>query len=224
MILAEAIDGFIEHLRQQDSAGKRAPSKSAGSASQSLALLKAYFSPAAAEIQDITPARVRDFLARWYVEHENVSALPVAPETFIAALTEFFAWVDEQAGTDLSASCLPVLKELEITLPRSFEILRALSKYQAEMGGAFSFPEFLTSFEQGGQSQYDLDAPGDVGAIEAYFRILDVNGAAIRAENLITEEIIELIIFPQDIARLIAPGYIINLEIARTREGWQITG
>jgi hypothetical protein len=239
MTIGQAIEAFIDQLRLTVEADKaKAGLKPTASLAHFLKLLKAYFSRDEAPLQDVTPARIRDFLARWYVEETAADVVrasfainsqkdpqpTVEPQAMISALSLFFAWSDERAGTRLSVACSPILKELETALPRCFEIMRALSKHQAARGGPFAFPEFLTSFEQGGQSLYDLDAPGDVGAIEAYFRIIEVSGSTVRAENLITDETIEPIIFPREVARLLAPGYVINLEITRSRDGWQVTG
>jgi hypothetical protein len=93
-----------------------------------------------------------------------------------------------------------------------------------QSGGAFSFPEFLTSFEEGGSSQYDIDVPGNVGAIDGYFRIIRVDGVLAEAEELISEERVWPIVFPFEVAALLDDGYIINMELVRKMEGWQIVG
>ncbi|HST22533.1 MAG TPA: hypothetical protein VLR90_15525, partial [Blastocatellia bacterium] len=76
--------------------------------------------------------------------------------------------------------------------------------------------------EEGGHSSYDLDEIGEVGAIEGYFRITRIEGAMAEAEEVITEERVWPIIFPRDLASRLTNGYIINLELVRSKEGWQI--
>ena len=116
------------------------------------------------------------------------------------------------------------MDEMQQTLPRALEITEALSKWLAERGGAFSFPEYLTSFEEGGHSQYDIDAQNKVGALDGYFKITAADDSMVEAEELISGDRVSPIIFPPDIAALLGKGYIINLEVVRSTEGWVITG
>jgi hypothetical protein len=139
-------------------------------------------------------------------------------------MAEFLKWVDRQAGIDLAVQSLPILIELKRSLPCALEITAALSSWLQERGGAFSFPEFLTSFEDGGRSQYDIDAPGQIGAIEGYFRIIRVEGSLVEAEEIISEECVWPIIFPLEIAARFDDRYVVNLELVRAAEGWQIAG
>jgi len=138
------------------------------------------------------------------------------------SLAEFFTWADQQAGADQATQYSPMLIELSRSLPRALEIANALTSALRQRGGAFNFPEFLTSFEQGGSSQYDIDAPGNLGAIDGYFRIVRVEGASVEGEELISEERVWPIVFPSEVAALLEDGYIINLELVRKPEGWQI--
>jgi hypothetical protein len=111
------------------------------------------------------------------------------------------------------------------TVPRALEITAALSKHLTERGGAFSFPEFLTTFAEGGQSSYDIAVAGEgqgPGAVEGYFRVLRVEGSSMEVQELISEERYAPVICPDEVARLIEPFYIVNLEIVRVEEGWQI--
>jgi hypothetical protein len=195
---------------------------------------------------------LRDFLSRWYVEkavtsktsdsksveRDSVSqanrhvqaldALPVVqvpdPPHLLDSLSAFFKWADQQAGTDQAAQYSPILTELGRSLPRALDITNALTSALRQRGGAFNFPEFLTSFEEGGSSQYDIDVPGNVGAIEGYFRIIRVEGLSVEAEELISEERVWPIVFPWKVAARLDDAYIINLELLRWGEGWQIAG
>jgi hypothetical protein len=114
---------------------------------------------------------------------------------------------------------------LSANLPRALEITAALSNHLAERGGAFSFPEFLTTFAEGGQSSYDIAVAGEgegPGAVEGYFRVVRVEGSSVEVQELISEERYSPVICPAEVARLIEPFYIVNLEIVRVEEGWQI--
>jgi hypothetical protein len=146
------------------------------------------------------------------------------PQDLLDSVAEFFKWVDQQAGTDQAAQYSPLLIELGRSLPRALEITTALTSALRQSGGAFNFPEFLTSFEEGGSSQYDIDVPGNLGAIDGYFRILRVEGSSVEAEELISEERVWPIMFPSEVAAQLEDDYIINLELVRKPEGWQIAG
>jgi hypothetical protein len=247
MTLAEARRRFRDYPRQNDSTVDS--QLQSAKHNQAALLLTNYFSPDAA-LTEITPAGLRDFLSRWYVEkacaskpnvsndaHPTVHRIPRSlnawrtepdqvpePQDLLDSLAEFFKWADRQAGTDQATQYSPVMIELSRSLPRALEIADALTSALRQRGGAFNFPEFLTSFEQGGSSQYDIDAPGNLGAIDGYFRIVRVEGAAVEAEELISEERVWPIIFPSEVAALLEYGYIINLELVRKPEGWQIAG
>jgi len=145
-----------------------------------------------------------------------------APQEILAAMVDFFQWVDENTGEELTKRCSQTVTELSETLPQAIVITRLLSRWAQERRGAFSFPEFLTSFEEGGQSQYDIDTPGNIGALEGYFRIIRVEGSLVEAEDLISEECVWPIIFPSEVAVLLDRPYVINLELLRMKEGWQI--
>lgn len=238
MTLAEATRRFGDSLRQNNST-VHSQSQSAIQ-NQAPLLLANYFSPDAA-LTAITPSSLRDFLSRWYVEkacaskrnasndaHQAVNArqpdqVP-EPQDLLDSVAEFFKWADQQAGTGQAAQYSPILIELRRSLPRALEITSALTSALRERGGAFNFPEFLTSFEEGGSSQYDIDVPGNLGAIDGYFRIVRVEGSSVEAEELISEERVWPIVFPSEVAAQLEDGYIINLELVRKPEGWQIAG
>ena len=191
---------------------------------------------------------LRDFLARWYLEKactsnlntpesiERVSTtdprnprsglphsdyLP-APRQLLASMTGFLKWVEENSGEKLMEQCSQTLAELRETLPQAIEITLLLSSWIKERRGAFAFPEFLTSFEEGGSSQYDVDTPGNIGALEGYFRIIRVEGSLVEAEELISEERVWPISFPPEVAVLLNRPYVINLELLKRKEGWEI--
>jgi hypothetical protein len=105
-------------------------------------------------------------------------------------------------------------------LPRAIEVFHRLSRNLA--GGAFGFAEFLTTFEEGGRARYDFDLAGEVGAREGYFRVLKVEGCSIEAEEMITAARVSPVLFPEEVACLMEEGMVINLEIVRSKTGWQI--
>lgn len=249
MTLGEATSRFLDYAGRNDSTvhSRLEPAVH----NQTLLLLNAYFSADAA-LSEITPSHLRDFLSRWYVERACASkpddsnsiepddrsssdripralnAKPIdqvpEPHHLIDSLAEFFKWADQQANADRAAQYSPILIELRSSLPRALDITNALTSALRERGGSFNFPEFLTSFEEGGSSQYDIDVPGNVGAIDGYFRIIRVEGSSVEAEELISEERVWPIGFPSEIAALLGVGYLINLELVRDRDGWQIAG
>jgi hypothetical protein len=217
-----------------------------GLAVAALELLYTYFSNL--PLKELRPETLRQFLSVWYLE-EAVSRSTSAPHTdnfpdaltMLACLTEFFSWLakagtDNSNSEDLSATampetgdatmaqeCLGVLRSLQETLPRAIAINGSLTDSLANRGGAFAFPEFLTSFEEGGQSAYDIgDVSGEASAIEGYFQILEVDGARVEAQELISERAVSPILFPEETAALLDIGYLINLELVLFQGKWQI--
>jgi hypothetical protein len=247
MILAQAIARFLERSGLIDSTVN--PEPRALVHQRSLSLLSEYF-PTDATLHDVTPSILRDLVSRWYIERASASSqnafislesravsnesrttdtlnthhsdhIP-EPRDLLSSLEEFFIWADQQAGPGQYAELSSILIEMGQTLPRAMEITDALTTALRERGGAFTFPEFLTSFEQGGSSQYDIDAPGNAGAIDGYLRIIRVEGTFVEAEELISEERVWPIIFPREAAALVKAGYILSLELIRDAQGWQI--
>jgi hypothetical protein len=255
MMLTEASSNFLAAIKKNN-AGLR--HSDCPVHEKALLLLTEYFS-LNISLSEITPARLRDFLGKWFVEKARYSPLHAAepfpgnsttasPETrstdrnqnthaaesesfpqageLLDSLMQFFHWVDQgsEGGHQFASQASPVIEQLGHTLPRALEITRVLSRSLRERGGAFGFPEFLTSFEEGGHSEYDIDTPGSVGALEGYFRIHRVEGSSVEAEELISEERVWPIVFPPEVAALLDDQYIINLELVRSAESWQIAG
>lgn len=243
MTLAEAIAGFIDSIRLSSSTPtQRLQTHLYEEATR---LLIEYFSPSF-RLNDITAGKLRDFLTRWYLEKNCTSRLNIpvsveqnsatgahsealvreesfpAPEELLTFIAELVNWADKNTGAALSGQCSPTLTELSETLPRAIEVTRILSEWVRERRGAFAFPEFLTSFEEGGHSEYDIDTPGNVGALEGYFQVTRVEGSLIEAKDLISEESVWPIIFPAEVAVLLDGPYVINLELVRTKQGWEI--
>ncbi|HYP28177.1 MAG TPA: hypothetical protein VE262_15790 [Blastocatellia bacterium] len=237
MTIAEAISAFLARARGRDAESDDLTTHLLAP----LNLLAGFLSDKGiTALIDVTPPVLRDFISRWYVEEATLSSrteglLYAAPEVsnavsghlpepreFLRVLEAFFRWAGAHAETARPEELLGVVSGLGPTMPRAVEIGKALSRHVIERGGAFSFPEFLTSFEEGGQSQYDIDAPGDIGALESYFRITRVDGALIEAEDVITGERVWPVLFPEAVARLVDPGFIINLELVRSPRLWRI--
>ena len=245
MTIAQALQRFTESQRLSSTVQ---PTDHLQAISPALLLLERYFSHQA-ELSEITPVRLRDFVSRWYVEEasslrmigaEKVEAsgeedrigsgysrqtrILCEPMELLTELERFLNWMHIQIGTGDANRCLSVLNELRETLPQALEINHSLSALFQERHSAFSFPEFLTSFEAGGSSQYDIDAPGSIGAVDGFFRILRVEGERAEAEEAISGERISPIIFPSEVAKMLNNEYVINLEIVRDHESWKITG
>jgi hypothetical protein len=174
MTVAEAIKSFAEDLRQKSTIQ---PGDHLGVETSALLLFQAYFSPDA-DLIEITASRIRDFAARWYVEEASTlifedqqgeqvedSALNLRidkarshqaadipdPAELLNELASFFTWMEQRSGPGEAARCLSIVNELRATLSRALEINLSLSTSIRETQGAFNFPEFLTSFEEGGE-------------------------------------------------------------------------
>lgn len=255
MTLAESSASFLAEIKQNESYSSKLELRVHEKA---ISLLSQYFSKDTG-LSEISPARLRDFIARWYVERARACASnqpdgesaqtkvmsepadltsdsqeldkqdiafsgTPKPSEVLSSLSQFFKWIDQHEGGHLDERSTSVLRELTQSLPRALEITTVLSGWLRERGGAFGFPEFLTSFEEGGRSEYDIDTPSSVGALEGYFRILRVEGSSVEAEELISEDRVWPIVFPPEVAALLDDQYIINLELVRTPAGWQIAG
>ena len=215
MTLAQAISEFLADIESSRYARHSA----------SLQILSSYFS-SDRDLSELTPAKLRDFLAHWYVERMFGSGSIKSEDANTAgqsidSLVEFFKWVKQREVASAEDS-LAVLNELRATVPPALAIAGDLASWTGSQRGAFNFPEFLTSFEEGGRSEYDIDTPGDVGALEGYFRVVRVEGSMVEAEELTSEDRIWPIIFPAEIAASLEAKYIINLELVRAPEGWKI--
>lgn len=174
----------------------------------------------------LTASLLRDFLARWYVERASAPSVnreAPSPQVLLDSIAEFLIWADEQSSMLIASECAALLAELREGLPRALEINGALSRHLGERGGAFGFPEFLTSFDQGGHSEYDIGEPGEVRAIEGYFLVERVEQNRVEALEIVSDRRVGPIIFPEEIAPLISAGFIINLEVIRAGDFWRIT-
>ena len=215
MTLGEAIERFLRHDAEYRSSHET-----------SLTLLKNYFD-SDTNLEDISSPSMRDFLSRWYVQlgcSSKIDDSVLAALELLDSLTEFCRWADEQTDDIPFEQLSTLLIELRHCLPRAIEITETLSSLLRQSRGAFSFPEFLTSFEEGGHSQYDIGAPGAPGAVEGHFRIKRVRGSLVEAEDILSEERVWPILFPAEAASLLDDEYIINLELVRASEGWRIVG
>jgi hypothetical protein len=204
--------------------------------------LYTYFSNPARN--EFTPVKLRQFLSVWYLEEAVKHSASInhpdnfpAAQTMLSCLRDFFRWL-EQAKTDkphtedlcatgsdeiIAQESLAVVESLQESLPRAIAITRTLSESLASRGGTFAFPEFLTSFEEGGQSTYDIgQASGEASAIEGYFQILGVDGTKVEALELISDRVVSPILFPEETAALLDAGYLINLELLALEGSWQI--
>jgi hypothetical protein len=227
MTLAEAIAQWFKAMARDDSVSQ----DHAESRALSLALFAAYCGKNPL-LDDLAPERLRDFLARWFIEnhgsaspgtsHVGSSGRLTEPATLMDGLAEFMDWGARHLAFMAAGQCLAVINELREPLPRALTISRRLADHLAGSGGAFGFPEFLTSFEAGGHSQYDLDTVGESACMEGYFRILRVEGDQVEAEEMLTETRAWPILFPANIAALLETNYIINLELIQAEGGWQI--
>jgi hypothetical protein len=235
MTLAEISARFLAEQKQSVSAVEAHSENETDK--RVMSLLAAHFS-GNASLDVLSAITLRDFLARSYVEKacvakfgsgnagfdnlKHVDALP-EPEAVVDSLARLFEWIRQQEGIDLVQQTSSMLAGLRESIPRALAIAGSLCSWLRNRRGAFSFPEFLTTFEEGGHSQYDIDTPGEVGAIEGFFRIIIVREGRVEAEDLISEARVWPILFPADVVELLVEDYIINLELTRSGEGWHIT-
>src|ERR1044071_435370 len=183
MTLAEATSQFVEAPRDT--------SLSARSSQAALRLLSGYFRKNT-PITDLTLPGIREFLTRWYVDeaasptnevnppHELVPT----PDELIDTLVQFFSWLDVKHGTDYSTRFSEILAKIRTSLPKAIRLTRVLAETFRQRKGAFSFPEFLTSFAEGGRSEYDIDVAGGTTALDGYFRVAKVDGSSVEAVNI----------------------------------------
>ena len=234
MTLAEITARFLAEQRQSISAVESHSEHETDE--RVMSLLTGHFS-GNASLDVVSAGTLRDFLARSYVEKACVAkfgsgndgfdklkqaALP-EPEAVVDSLAGLFEWIRQQEGIDLVQQTSSMLAGLRESIPRALAIAGSLWSWLRNRRGAFSFPEFLTTFEEGGHSQYDIDTPGEVGAIEGFFRIIKIREGRVEAEDLISEARIWPILFPAEVVELLHEDYIINLELIRSGEGWHIT-
>lgn len=212
MTLREASARFLEHLKPTNPDDQ----DEAQALIQTIELLTRCLPEAT--LAELTPEQLRDFAARWYVEQTN--HLP-APLVLLTSLSAFLNWIDVDTGSSLQEGSRALIEELNDSLPRALEISAILSSQLASRG-AFGFPEFLTSFEEGGRSQYDLDVGGSITALEGFFRISRIEGTRIEAQELISDEHVFPVNFPAAAAAVLEIGYIVNFELVRARDGWDI--
>lgn len=212
MTLREASARFLKYIKSKNSHN----AAESQAQTRTIEFLTAYL-PEASHTQ-LTPARLRDFIARWYVEQTDRQP---EPHALLDSLAAFLSWIDANTDSTLEEGSRAVIAELRATLPRALEISDVLSS-QLRSRGAFGFPEFLTSFEEGGRSQYDVDVGGSVAALEGFFRISRVEGTTVEAEELISDERVWPVSVPSKAAALLEVGYIVNLELVRAADGWHI--
>ena len=212
MTLREASARFLKHIKSKDSND----AVEAQAQTRTIEFLTTYL-PEASTTQ-LTPARLRDFIARWYVEQTDHQP---EPHALLDSVAGFLSWIDANSDSALEEGGRAVIAELKTSLPRALEISDTLSS-QLRSRGAIGFPEFLTSFEEGGRSQYDVDVGGSAAAIEGFFRISRVEGTRVEAEELISDERVWPVSVPPEAAALLEVGYIVNLELVRAGDGWHI--
>jgi len=238
MTLGEITARFLAERRQGISA--RESKSDSETQERVMRLLTSYFSHDAL-LDVLSATTLRDFLARWYVEKacdakfgsgtdsrsdslKSVDACIPEPHVVIDSLSKLLEWIRHREGVDLNQQTSSMLAELRESIPHAIQITGSLWSWLGNRRGAFSFPEFLTTFEEGGHSQYDIDTPGEVGATEGFFRIVRILEARVEAEDLISEARVWPILFPAEVVELLLVDFILNLELARSGDGWHITG
>ena len=238
MRLIEAKTLFINYLKSQEIGdGSQFPDHTSTdndtpenpdleACERSLTLLTDYFPNP--DLEDVTVSRLRGFLAHWYVEEATAYALNEEarrlPDTedLLATLRAFFQWTRQYVNDRESSNRLSIVEELQESVPRAIALGVALSKAIANRGGAFLFPEFLTSFEAGGHSEYDVGTGGETRARESYFRITKIAENKVEVDDVLLEDCVAPIFFPSAVVPFLKENYIINLELVYKEDGWHI--
>lgn len=196
---------------------------------ESITLFRSYLATASPGSScSLTPDNLFNFLGNWYLGRYVGAAagsrrLP-APLDIVTSLARLVDWMAGRGNLpgDSRTCALAALSELAVTLPRAIEISRRLADYLSERRGAVAFSEFLTTFEEGGRSRYEPEAAGLPRWKEGYFTIKRIDGRRIEAQESVSEESVWPILLPEGAEGLFSPGYIVNLEIVREDEYWEI--
>lgn len=198
-----------------------------------IASLRLYFvdKRATGGVQSLSRDALLDYIAFWLPEHIR-SWAPTEPQRpepnpveVLDVLERLVIELASRQNRFDKDECLATISELRRTLPRVVELTRLLTQDISKRGGPFGFPEFLTTFEEGGRSEYDLDVAG-AGAetvIEGHFRVTSVEGSRVSAVELVSERSVSPILFPEHAAPFVEPGQIATLELVLGPDGWVIT-
>jgi hypothetical protein len=224
MTLAQATSLFIETQAND-------PTSSSPNTRSALRLLTQFF-PNNTTTSDLTLSGLREFLTRWYIDEAasqpDDKACPnellPTPDELIDVLVRFFFWLDATYSTTYSTCFSDILAWTRTSVPIALQLTSKLTDMIRRPAGAFSFPEFLTSFEEGGRSQYNVDWAGETSAMDGYFRIVSIEGSTVEALELLTDETVAPIDIPAAVAETLQVGYVINLEIVREQNSWKIVG
>ncbi|HEU4389089.1 MAG TPA: hypothetical protein VFV34_14910 [Blastocatellia bacterium] len=172
---------------------------------------------------------VFDYIAYWLPRHAGSSAKgkqqgpQPEPNEVLQSLEQLAVLMARNGRCFDKAEWLAAMAELRITLPRAIELTNLLTEEVCTRGGPFEFQEFLTTFEEGGRAEYDFDIAGEEKVIEGHFRITSADGPLVAAVELVSERLIDPIVFPESAAEFVEPGQIATLEIMRRGDRWIIT-
>ncbi|HMG35334.1 MAG TPA: hypothetical protein VKM94_15450 [Blastocatellia bacterium] len=181
-----------------------------------------------ADVGDLTPQFILNPFCREYVDLEFAELPQRRSNTHGRALavkdslTVFFRWAQCEVGLEDLEGLEKALDEVCATIPRAVEIAALLNEVSSARRGGFGFPEFLTSFEDGGRSSYDLDAPGKSGTRGGYFRVKSATGLETVLEHSASGELVAPVELPFEIATLISEGFILDLELLFKDGRWVV--
>jgi hypothetical protein len=226
MTVADAITVFIRESRTNSSDNSQ------------LWTIEKYL-PITTDLSDISPALLKNTIGRWAVERpetgnrpglqsgQHASSHAPATTSSIDLALRFFSWCEGDESSGITEAHLSELRDLQTTITVAQTISSALALWLRGKRGAFGFSEFLTSFEDGGHSEYDLqtitrDPSEKESAIESYFKVLRVDGTVAEVEDVISGMPVGPVEFPEAISDQIAAGYTLNLELIRDNDRWQI--
>jgi len=217
MTLDEAVTKFLEHTRANST-----HTTGVDPSSDLLQATARHFGRDA-DAKTISTERWRDFLSTTFVEmcfagEIRAVVIPVIPELFAS----FVAWWSSVELINDNLETIKRLGEQQIEALKAVELGARLADWNRSRRGAFEFPEFLVSFEQGGRSQYDIDDPGEARAVEGYFKITRIEDQFFGAEELISESVVWPIRLPSEAGLYFERGYVLNLQLVRAEDHWEI--
>jgi len=223
--LADVAISFLENPSQVEDRGR------------AISLLIEYFG-SETRLADLNADSLNDFLCRWCIERSRHSETDAAgrrvdsSRALIQAIPktvlELLDFASRQVDPATASASREAVEYARINLPRSLEVSRLLAEAVSRDESGTEFRDFLTTFEAGGQSEYDVDDPSDSvvddqpAALEGFFRVKKIEGTLVEMEEVIGEELVGLVFFPADVAALLQPEDVLELELIADGENWSI--
>ena len=169
------------------------------------------------ELEQLSPSRIREFLGRWLIDVELGTSSPDRLDFSLTTdcLYEFFKTFK---SPDIKER-LEAVRQMKEEVPKALEIAEALAREMANRPGPFPFSEFLTTFDEGGQTVYHGNS--EPKSLDSFFEIVDVKSMLLEARDLGTDVLLT-IVAPPGVTRVARAGFVLNLEVVRYSNRWEI--